>query len=198
MIDNKIHPIPETSIEAAKIENLQTRPNSQGLYGSQAFSPTELKQRMDSLPILAVNKVNELIEKLHDGGIASNMSVPSVFGEEKTTILSEFLNSLKEMILNGGLAGIIKTGSNEDAMSVLAFLNYLQTQIGDVDAPADGSLRKQINTNKSNISELREELKVHKTEISEILEQMRTEINGALDSLIDYADSLAPENEVTS
>ena len=202
MTEEKIIEIQSTEIAAAKMENVQTRPNSSGLYGAQAFSPTELKKRMDALPMLAVEKVNELIEKLHDGGIASDMKVPSVFGEETIT-LSAFLKSLKEMLSNGGFASIIKTGSNKDAMSVLAFLDYLQAQIGNEEEPDEQSLRKQIKDvrdalakqlDKSVEGSLRNSINVNHAEankrIDGIVGDVQSDITAAIEDFTNYVSVL--------
>ena len=127
MIDNKIHPIPETSIEAAKIENLQTRPNSQGLYGSQAFSPTKLKQRMDALPILAIDKVNEIIDEMKANGKVASTITFERDGNSYT------LQGLFDAIFNGVLSELLTVNitSSDNPDNLTTIIAKIK---GDIDA----------------------------------------------------------------
>jgi hypothetical protein len=63
-----IEKIKQTEIDSKKISNLPTRPNSAGLYGDKPFSANDLKGRMDALSLLAIDKLNEIIEGMAAGG----------------------------------------------------------------------------------------------------------------------------------
>lgn len=71
---SKITPITEKKIKEASMSTLPTRPNSNGLYGETKLTPQELKARMDALPLLALEKINEIINGMGaDGAVAKTI-----------------------------------------------------------------------------------------------------------------------------
>ncbi|MBR4295756.1 MAG: hypothetical protein IKT56_02820 [Clostridia bacterium] len=74
-----IEKIKQTKIDSNKISNLPTRPNSKGLYRDQTYSAQELKARLEALSILAIDKLNEIIDGMAAGGaVAKTMKFKHV------------------------------------------------------------------------------------------------------------------------
>lgn len=178
-----IEKIKETDINAKKMTSVATRPNSTGLYGTPALTANELKAKMDALPLLAIDKINEIIEGFSDGGEVAK-SLVFKYGENKYS-----LADLVAMIFIGnGISDILMTDMTDEGISLNTALQNLN--IGATNLNKDVSDLKDANESISN------EFVNHKAEINNILIQISEEINGAFDSLIEYADSLG--NEVVS
>ena len=87
-----IEKISQTEINEAKVANLPTRPNSTGLYKSTTTTPQKLKEHMDALPMLAIEKLNELIELFDEATIADYIYFFQPGADE------ENVKSLRDMI----------------------------------------------------------------------------------------------------
>lgn len=82
-----IKKILQSEIDAVSIAKLRTVPGRGTTYGENALSAEQLKQRFDALPLLAVQKVNEIIDAITSGVLAKTMAL-----EGKT--LSEIIEHL--------------------------------------------------------------------------------------------------------
>lgn len=105
-----IEQINQSQIDAASVAKLPTRPNNPKLYGGGGMSSSDLKEKFDELPLLAINCLNTLIELINSGKIGSEIPVLTVVdGEEKQTFT---IADLAKKITDGGLSEILKITDN--------------------------------------------------------------------------------------
>lgn len=169
-----IEKIKETEINAGKIANLPTRPNSEGAYGSKKFTAEELKARYDVLPLLAITKINEIVDGMRAGGsVAKTMK----FEHNGTTFT---LQDVFEAIFNGTLGGNLIVGEVPLNLALATINATLSDEIVRA-TEKDATFEKDI-------SDLREQF-------DETVAQVTQSVNDAFDSLISYANSLAREGE---
>ncbi len=110
-----IEQINQSQIDAASVAKLPTRPNNPKLYGSGAMSSSALKEKFDELPLLAINRLNALIELINSGKIGGEIPILTVGGEEKQTFT---IADLAKKITDGGLSEILKI---TDSLTLLGF-----------------------------------------------------------------------------
>ena len=67
--------ITQAAIDAASIAKLRTVPGRGTTYGENGLTAEQLKARFDALPLLAVQKVNEIITRLKDGRLSAELVV---------------------------------------------------------------------------------------------------------------------------
>ncbi len=113
-----IQKIKQSQIERAKVANLPTRPSRPSLYNAEFSSPDKLKARFDALPLLSVNRLNELIDLINNGKIGDEVPILTVGdGEEKQTFT---IADLAKKITDGGMSEILKI---TDDVTLLSFYN---------------------------------------------------------------------------
>lgn len=84
-----IEKIKDSEIKEKSVSTLPTRPNSQGLYREQKMTPQMLKERMDALPLLALEKINEIINGMEaDGAVAKTIKFKH--GEDEYSLAELF------------------------------------------------------------------------------------------------------------
>ena len=189
---NTIEPISEEDITAAKIASMPTRPNSIGLYGTPAMSSKTLKERMDALPLLAVNKINELIAYIKGTDFSDDILL--AFGDEEIS-LKALVEQLELELGNSDFAARVTV--DEEGATLIEVLDTLRT---DVEQNTSGieTLDENLKNCINEFSNLQKKQIAHEASVQVVLEQIRDEVNGAFDALTDYADSLALESEVES
>lgn len=101
-----IEKIKDSEIKEKSMSSVSTRPNSTGLYREQKMTPSELKERMDALALLAIDKINELICGMQVGGdVAKTIRFKN--GEEGVEYSLEELFSM--IFEPEGLSNLLKT-----------------------------------------------------------------------------------------
>lgn len=83
---NLIKKISDKEINEKKISTLSNRPtNYNARYGFGGLTPDKLKGKFDAIPLLLVEKLNEIIDVLQSSNAALNINLPNhVLGEGKT------------------------------------------------------------------------------------------------------------------
>lgn len=165
--------IQNTQIERAKMASVATRPNSTGLYGMTAMTPAQLKERMDALPLLAVEKVNELIHYIKTSDFASDIKI------NEGTSLSAFATKLLSDIESGALSEYLMVKSGDETVTLD---HKLVTIMSEIAMLADTS------------AQLEEESKAISERLDNISESIKSDIaadiESALDELEQYASNL--------
>ena len=167
---SKITPITEKEINEKSMSTLPTRPNSNGLYGETKLTPSELKERMDALALLAIDRINKLIGGMQAGGEVAK-TIKFQYGEEGTEYSLADLFSM--IFSHTGLSNILVTRIRASDLAT-------ETQ-----PETDGYITLNVA-----LENLFTNIEAYKTEINKTLEQIKTEINNAFDELKNYADSL--------
>ena len=170
-----IKPIEQSKIDANKITALPTRPNSEGLYGS-ALSAKDLKSRLEALALLSVDKVNEVINALHNENAAQDLKIPLTLDADT---LYKFLEAFKTELGNGSFASRIRIDENHSLSYALASINSDIDHIKDVGA-ADIILALDPTTYILSVQLINEAGDVLHTKTVDI----RTTTNGILDSAV--------------
>ena len=179
MIEN----IKETDINAKKMSAVATRPNSTGLYGTKALTANELKAKMDALPLLAIEKINEIINAMGvDGDFAKTLKFQS--GDTVYT-----LQELVDGIFNGDLSEILIINGNTLEFVVENLSAQISNEITR-STEKDNEFGESITDLDSRVDELSDKFDVTVNEITQ-------SVSDAFTSLIDYANSLA-QSEVTT
>ena len=131
-----INKITQAEINEQKVSKLPTRPNNSRLYGGEALSPDKLKARFDALALLAIDRLNSLIEIMNNGDITDEIPVLTVGEGDDAQILT--ISELAEKVVDGSLPDIMKvTGSK----TLRQFINEAYSAVGNVIAgSAPGSL----------------------------------------------------------
>lgn len=154
-----INKIEQTEINSKKISNLPTRPNSTGLYGDKPLSSKDLKERMDALSLLAISKLNEIIEGMAAGGdVAETIKFKHSDNEYS-------LAELFSMIFKAdGLSDVLITDDGKTINTRLSNLSssvtLLEEDIDDLEADAKktgeafNDLEKDLNQIKASKSKV--------------------------------------------
>jgi hypothetical protein len=136
-----INKIEQTEIDSRKVSNIPTRPNSTGLYGDKPLSSKDLKERVDALSLLAISKLNEIIEGMAAGGeVAKTMKFKHGDNEYSLSELFSMIfkpeNGLSDVLktsygesltLNSALANIMSAMQTEYATSLSASFDDTET-----------------------------------------------------------------------
>lgn len=104
--------------EPLLIASLPTRPTAPSAFGGKGYTATEMKAAFDKLPLLIVERLNELIGDVEDGGICE--AIPTGIGGAPT------LASLLSAFIDGTLASVI-------AYRDTTLTAYLESLRADVD-----------------------------------------------------------------
>ena len=113
-------------ITPISISSLPTRPTASTAFGGKGMTSTEMKEAFDKLPLLAIERLNELIDDITSGRI--NESIP-VTGTAKLSNMLE----LMEGIENGELASAIKVFGSSLTITVgtiLADIKKIKIRMG--------------------------------------------------------------------
>ena len=196
----QITPITEEEIKEASMSTLPTRPNSNGLYGETKLTPQELKARMDALPLLALKKINDIINGMGaDGAVAK--SIKFKHGEDEYSLAELFSmmfkaeNGIGDILVTSIRASDLATETQPEADGYIT-LNVALENLFSFSAlfkQYEKSISENLETieaNKKDIEGYKTNIEAYKTEINKTLEQIKTEVNNAFDELKNYADSL--------
>lgn len=124
----QIAPITEEKIKKAKMSTLPTRPNSNGLYGETKLTPQMLKERMDELPLLALDKINEIIKGMGAGGaVAKTIKFKHEDKEYSLAELFDMIFSANDS--NVMLGDILNVEITENGTTTLLSLDSALTKI---------------------------------------------------------------------
>ena len=118
--------ITESEIAPLCIASLPTRPTAPTAFGGKGMTSTEMKEAFDKLPLLAIERLNELIDDITSGRI--NEAIP-VTGTAKLSNMLE----LMEGIENGALASAIKVFGSSLTITVgtiLADIKKIKIRMG--------------------------------------------------------------------
>ncbi len=169
--------IKNTDINASKMANVPTRPNSNGQYGSTAFTPELLKERIDALPMLAILKINEIIEGMGVGGdIAKTIRFKQ---GDSTYTLQELFDSIFKGA--GGLSDLIQVSGDKS-------LNLSLISLED-------GLVEEISRAEEKDAEIEADIATLRQDFADTVADIRISVGDAFTQLTEYANSLA--NEVT-
>lgn len=97
------------------VSSLPTRPSASTAFGGGGFSPAQLKDAFDKLPMLLVRRYNDLIDDIRSTGDSS-------LAGEILTGIGDYNHSLSNMfsdITNGNFASYLNVGG-ESLASLLA------------------------------------------------------------------------------
>ena len=125
-----IEKIKDSEIKEKSVSTLPTRPNSQGLYGETKLTPQMLKERMDALPLLALEKINEIINGMGaDGAVAKTIKFKN--GEDEYSLAELFAMIFSANDSKVMLSDILKTDVEitENGTTTLLSLNRALTKI---------------------------------------------------------------------
>ena len=92
--------ITESEIAPLTIASLPTRPTAPTAFGGKGLTSTEMKEAFDRLPMLAITRLNELIDDITTGQITN--AIP-VFVSDNISTLEELIEGIED----GNLAGAI-------------------------------------------------------------------------------------------
>ena len=92
--------ITDSEVAPLQIASLPTRPTAPTSFGGKGMTSVEMKEAFDKLPMLAISRLNELIDDVTSGRIAS--AIP-VLGTNKLDNLEELMYGIE----NGDLANAI-------------------------------------------------------------------------------------------
>jgi hypothetical protein len=114
-----IKKITNDEIKNNSIERLSNRPTAAGRIGVGGLSPAELKAAYDKLPMLAIAKINELIDLINaetsSDGIAAFISTPITDPDNDEVKLT--LHDVLTDVLNGDFAKyLVLTGLKESTL----------------------------------------------------------------------------------
>ena len=171
-----ISKISENDINKGKVSNLPTRPNSIGSYGSTSLTSEKLREKFDELSLLAIDKINEIIEGMSANG-ATTKTIKFKHGDMEYSLQDIF-----DSIFSGILSQIMIVGENSTLNTALAYIHSSITTESERSETKDEELQQQIDDIIA--------------EKNNIINEIREAINGAFEGLISYANSL--EAEVTA
>ena len=113
--------IKNTDIESLKVSALPTRPTAPAAFGGKGYTPAQLKEAFDALPLYIIERFNSLIEDITasaDSGIMSEMQT----GIKEQHTLAKMLSDIK----NGDFISYVKI--NDTTLG-----EYLASLRSDVD-----------------------------------------------------------------
>ena len=117
--------VENSDIQTKGMSTVQTRPNSMGLYGSKALTPEDLKKQMDSLALLALGKINAIIDGMQAGGDVAN-TIKFKKDEDEYSLAELFAMIFPKNASDVMLSNILKTnveGTTESGTRILLSLN---------------------------------------------------------------------------
>lgn len=197
---SKITAITEKEIKEKSMSTLPTRPNSNGLYGETKLTPQELKVRMDALPLLALEKINKIINGMGADGAVAN-TIKFKHGEDEYSLAELFAmmfeaeNGIGDILVTSIRASDLATKTQPETDGYITLNVALEnlftfSELFKEYDEAISGYRDSITTYQKNIEVYKTNIEVYKTEINKTLEQIKTEVNNAFDELKNYADSL--------
>jgi hypothetical protein len=135
-----IEKIKQKDIDERKVSNLPTRPNNPRLYGGEALSPEKLKARFDALALLAIDRLNFLIDMMNNGDITAEIPVLTIGeGDEAQTLT---ISELAEKVVDGSLPDIMKVYEGKTLRALLAESSLSpEIYVGDGDMPEDATVQ---------------------------------------------------------
>lgn len=137
-----IEKILQEDIEAGKIANLSTRPTDSRTLGGDGLTPKQLREKYDELPLLAINKINEILTAI-DGGsatvddILTMIKTPIPNGEDEYKTLYEVL----EDVISGAFSMYQVVGEN----TLVNIIDGLNTIVSALDSDLDSHISNKTN-----------------------------------------------------
>ena len=123
--------ITSTEAEPLLIASLPTRPTAPSEFGGRCYTATEMKAAFDKLPLLIIERFNDLISDIEDGEICE--SIPT--GIDGAPNLAELIRAFTA----GTLASVI---SYRDT-TLTAYLEALRSDVDKLLATAEGGGERQ-------------------------------------------------------
>ena len=124
-----ITPISQNEINQNKVASLPARPNSSTAFGGAGYSSMQLREAFDKLPLLAVRKLNELLEALSkapgEGSLADEIKTAKCDPQGTPYTLSQLFTH----IIDGTLASYLLVGGKplDIAMAENASRGFLES-----------------------------------------------------------------------
>lgn len=110
--------ITSSEAEPLLISSLPTRPTAPSAFGGKGYTATEMKAAFDKLPLFIIERFNDLIDDIKNGGICE--SIPTEIGGAQT------LAALLQAFTDGTLASVI-------AYKDTTLTAYLEAMRSDLD-----------------------------------------------------------------
>lgn len=116
-----------TAEEAAQLSvaSLPTRPTAATSYGGKGYTSTEMKEAFDRLPLLAIERLNSLIDDITGGDVTEAIPTP----HHNLPTLAAVINGID----SGALAASLTVGSETLAgaiSSLRADINMIAAALG--------------------------------------------------------------------
>lgn len=106
-----VQKITQQEIAERAVSTMAIRPNDRSSYGAGGMSPEEVRARFDALVLLVIERFNQLLDEIGEGGLGSGES-------------DEAIDKLTQDILSGELAGYMQV--YEESGELNALQNVLQ------------------------------------------------------------------------
>jgi hypothetical protein len=118
--------ITSTEAEPLLIASLPTRPTAPGAFGGRGYTATEMKAAFDKLPLLIIERFNDLIGDIEDGEVCG--SIPT--GIDGAPTLAKLFAAFGE----GALASVITYRDT----TLTAYLEALRKDVDRLLAAKEG------------------------------------------------------------
>ena len=118
--------ITESEIAPLSVASLPTRPTAPTAFGGKGLTSAEMKAAFDKLPLLAIERLNELIDDINTGRITE--AIPS-FGTNRVETLAELMYGIG----NGDFANeltVFGVPLSTSIANILADINKIKKTLG--------------------------------------------------------------------
>lgn len=134
----KLEDLEDAVVDKARVANARTRPNSTGLYGTDALDATKVKQIFDQYPDLLRGKLVEVIDFANKllGILGDGVGEGTV--SEKVTSNTETINSLSTRIGDSNIDEDSRFDSNTLASAILKLSRDLRESESSISDVEDG------------------------------------------------------------
>ena len=113
--------ITQKEIDEASVSSLPTRPTAATPFGGGGYTPAELKAAFDKLPLIAVERINSLINDCTSGKLLED--IPSRIKS------GHYLINLLDDIRNGNFVTYLKIGK----LSLASYLAELEERVASLE-----------------------------------------------------------------
>ena len=121
--------ITESELSPLRIASLPTRPTAPTAFGGKGFTATEMKEAFDKLPMLIAARLNELIDDITTGGIAS--AIP-VVGSYKLSTLEDLMSGIEGGELSNAI-NVLGTPLSTCIGRILSDISKIKAKVGITD-----------------------------------------------------------------
>ena len=111
--------ITSAEITPIAISSLPTRPTAPAAFGGKGYTAAEMKAAFDKLPLLVIERFNELLDEIESTEGSFSNSIPTGLGDGHT------LGDMFRDIINGNFAGYIKVFGKSLTAELLEIKNTL-------------------------------------------------------------------------